>query len=85
MPTYIYLCEDCGHQFEITKPMQDSAQDEPCSKCNSHKTYRDWAAEDISVAEAQKTLGSLAEKNSSNYSSEYKQVLKDKLNPRKNQ
>ncbi len=33
MPTYDYLCKDCGHTFEIFQSMSDSSLTE-CPSCN---------------------------------------------------
>lgn len=34
MPLYHYICDYCNIDYDITKPMHLSTQDEPCSMCN---------------------------------------------------
>ncbi|MCE5321779.1 hypothetical protein LLG46_00525 [bacterium] len=33
MPTYVYRCKKCGHQFEIVQKMKDKPLTQ-CPKCN---------------------------------------------------
>ena len=37
MPTYEYLCKDCGHQFELFERMSEHAAAHKCPKCGSEK------------------------------------------------
>ncbi|MFH1603323.1 MAG: zinc ribbon domain-containing protein [Pseudomonadota bacterium] len=37
MPTYEYLCKDCGHQFELVERMSEHAAAHKCPKCRSEK------------------------------------------------
>ncbi len=34
MPTYVYKCDDCGHQFELFQKMSDDPVD-TCPECGS--------------------------------------------------
>lgn len=34
MPTYVYRCDDCGHQFELFQRMSDDPVD-TCPECDS--------------------------------------------------
>ncbi len=34
MPTYVYRCDDCGHQFELFQKMSDDPVD-TCPECSS--------------------------------------------------
>ena len=34
MPTYVYRCDDCGHQFELFQRMSDDPVD-TCPQCGS--------------------------------------------------
>lgn len=34
MPTYVYRCDDCGHQFELFQRMSDDPID-TCPECGS--------------------------------------------------
>ncbi len=34
MPTYVYRCDDCGHQFELFQRMSDDPV-ETCPECDS--------------------------------------------------
>lgn len=37
---YPYLCEECGHKFEVIKFVAEIDRPEPCEKCSSPLTHR---------------------------------------------
>ena len=39
MPTYDYLCEGCGHKFELFQSMKDDAI-KKCPECKKSKLRR---------------------------------------------
>ena len=39
MPTYDYLCEDCGHEFELFQSITDSVK-RKCPECSKLKLRR---------------------------------------------
>ena len=39
MPTYDYLCEGCGHKFELFQPMKDDPI-KKCPECKKQKLRR---------------------------------------------
>ena len=39
MPLYDYRCEDCGHEFDQNRPI-DQRDEADCPACRSHKTKR---------------------------------------------
>ncbi len=39
MPTYDYVCDACGHEFELFQSMTDSAK-RSCPKCKKRKLRR---------------------------------------------
>jgi putative FmdB family regulatory protein len=39
MPTYDYVCDGCGHAFELFQSMMDSVK-RTCPKCNKKKLRR---------------------------------------------
>lgn len=65
---YCHYCEKCKVGFESR-----GRQQVKCPKCKSHKNvYRDYQAENVSVSEGIKTLGSLSDKNADNMSDSQK-------------
>lgn len=40
MPTYEYICHQCGHVFEALRSMKDSDSPIACKSCNSQDTQR---------------------------------------------
>ena len=55
--------------------MSEVLAPEICPSCTSHKVVRDYQSEGINIQESQKTLGSLADKNTSKFSSDQKENL----------
>jgi len=39
MPTYDYLCDGCGHEFELFQAMSDSVK-KKCPECKTNKLRR---------------------------------------------
>jgi putative FmdB family regulatory protein len=39
MPTYDYLCDDCGHQFELFQGITEAVK-RKCPECNKNKLRR---------------------------------------------
>lgn len=35
MPLYEYRCSDCGHQFEMLRPMREADEPTVCRACNN--------------------------------------------------
>lgn len=79
MPRYEYDCERCSSHFEIQCSMTEVVGLQPkCPNCKkSGKVVRDFSGVIVSVP---KTLGSLADKNSSSFSEDKKQHLITKHN-----
>ncbi|MHC1741193.1 MAG: FmdB family zinc ribbon protein [Anaerolineaceae bacterium] len=40
MPTYVYLCQECGNRFEALRSMRDSDAPIACKTCRSENTHR---------------------------------------------
>jgi putative FmdB family regulatory protein len=40
MPIYEYECQDCGHEFELIRPMCDADKIIECAACKSRNTQR---------------------------------------------
>lgn len=40
MPIYEYVCKDCGHVFELIRPMSEADKAGPCVACGSLQTSR---------------------------------------------
>lgn len=36
MPTYSYLCEACENSFEMSRPMAESGDPQPCPECGGN-------------------------------------------------
>jgi hypothetical protein len=86
MPNYTYECVKndggCGHIFEIYCLIKDyPPQSLRCPKCNLVEYIKRNFQEDVpSTQIPHKTLGSLADKNTSNFSKEAKNNLWKKHN-----
>jgi hypothetical protein len=81
---YAFEC-DCGSKFDVSCPMSAISDLKPeCPNCGKKKgVYRDFSS--ILFIAPQKTLGSLAEKNSRGMSEDHKNHLNKKFNEYKNQ
>lgn len=83
MPRYEFECEGCQSHFEIVCSMNEIEGLKPkCPTCKKNKkVFRDFSGSHVSVP---KTLGSLADKNTSKMSSDQKEYLTNKYDHRKN-
>jgi putative FmdB family regulatory protein len=43
MPLYEYVCQDCGHRFELLRLMKDADTPAECLKCKSENIKRKLA------------------------------------------
>jgi putative FmdB family regulatory protein len=43
MPLYEYLCESCGHRFEVLQRMGDGAKGLTCPKCGESKVEKQFS------------------------------------------
>lgn len=75
MPTYVYQCSECERSTELIRSVEDRNSPATC-ECGCTAS-RDFSQENITVS-VPNTLGSLADKHSSQFSKEYKQHLKMK-------
>ena len=75
----MYNCsvESCGTQFEVSKFMCDASTPEVCPECGKHAD-RDWSGEGKTkyFKGPVKTLGSIRDKNTDTFSSDYREHLK---------
>ena len=60
MPTYSYSCESCGNEFEMSRPMAECSNPQPCTECggNGKRTISatnfilkgdDWPGKNIKI------------------------------------
>lgn len=87
MPTYTFLCEECGSKFELFFSIKDYIESPVCEKCYSKKTSRsyqdDFSSMTGSVIKSDselKTLGDLANRNRDKLSDDHKKELYSKHN-----
>ncbi len=87
MPIYIFKCSNCEDNnaitshFEKSLPMSKSATIPKCEYCGtSSGVSRDWMSESPSMFQDIKTLGSLADRNESKYSEDYKADIRKRNN-----
>lgn len=79
MPKYCFSCEECDFSYEETMYMCDIDHFVPlCKECGSNNVYRDYQAENVSVTEGIKTIGSLADKNADKISTDEKENITSK-------
>ncbi|MGB5162560.1 MAG: zinc ribbon domain-containing protein [Thermoanaerobaculia bacterium] len=43
MPMYEYLCQDCGHQFEILQRMGEGADGLACPECGEKRVVKQFS------------------------------------------
>ncbi len=78
MPTYAFICDKCPHRYELDMMMSEIGSYKPkCPLCKK-KARQDYS--NVSVFGPNKTLGSLADKNTSIMSEEQKKHIYDKNN-----
>jgi len=88
MPEYSYSCDPqeggCGHTFSVIQSMSDYKKLKKCPVCKKHKLIRDYSLDNVSGSVkgsgGAKTIGHLAELNSSRLSSDQREVMKKKHN-----
>lgn len=87
MPTYSYICNNCGCNFEIFANIKDYTQNAKCVGCDSINTSRrfidDVLTQSSSVRKSDtelKTIGDLAKRNSEKLSEDEKIHLYQKHN-----
>lgn len=81
MPEYIFKCEDCETEFsEVCSMSEIQTLNVGCPNpdCYSLNVIRNFKAESKHGFEGPKTLGALADKNSSKISKDEKEYLKKK-------
>jgi putative FmdB family regulatory protein len=84
MPIYSFFCESCNLPFEVNRSRDKAGQSARCPACHSEKhTYRDYVADDVSLTEGPKTLGSLADRNTGKLSIDERANITHKLDPKK--
>lgn len=74
MPDYEYICDNCGHNFEVFQRMSDKPK-KKCSQCSKYKLRRVFHVPILAKTNEPKTLGALAEQNSNKFSDDYKLKL----------
>ena len=87
MPTYTFLCENCGNKFELFSSIKDYNDKPKCDQCNKIQTRRSYQ-DDLqcmtgSVIKSDselKTIGDLANRNRDRLSNDRKQQLYEKHN-----
>lgn len=75
MPTYQFICEKCNCSFNINCYICDYDAVKStlrCVSCKSNRIYRDYQKDNIMGHIEQKTIGSLADKNTDKMSEEQK-------------
>ena len=88
MPEYSYVCDPqqggCGHSFSVVQSFSEYKALKRCPSCKKHRLIRDYGADNITGtvkgSGGAKTLGHLAEVNSSRLSSDQKEALRQKHN-----
>lgn len=87
MPTYTFLCEDCGNKFELFFSIKDYTEKPKCSRCGKKKTCRSYQDDLLCVTGSViksdselKTIGDLANRNRDKLSDDRKKELYEKHN-----
>ena len=88
MPEYSYCCDPqqggCGYTFSVVQSFSQYKVLKRCPKCKKHKLIRDYSEDNVTGSVkgsgGARTIGQLAEKNSSRMSSDQKEVLNKKHN-----
>lgn len=81
MPTYTFLCERCNVDFEVCMSISTYNPSQDCPTCKkSDKTCRDYRSDNVSGTIANRTLGAVADKNTSRMSEDEKEHLWRKHN-----
>jgi len=83
MPIYDYLCNECGHKAEEFQSIHAEPL-EKCPECSSETFHRVIGAPLLICVQGGTTnIGSLADRNASRFSQEYKDKLLKKHKTRK--
>lgn len=87
MPTYSYYCSKCKKGFELFCTIKDYKEIQPCPKCSSEETYRQYINDVLTQTSTVrkgdselKTIGDLARRNSDKFSEDEKIHLYQKHN-----
>lgn len=88
MPEYSYCCDPqqggCGYTFSVVQSFSQYKVLKRCPKCKKHKLIRDYSEDNVTGSVkgsgGARTIGQLAEKNSSRMSSDQRQMLNKKHN-----
>ena len=81
MPEYSFICLDCESHFEKFMSMADYNPSQECPTCHkSDNVYRDYESDNVSGNIANRTLGALADKNTSKMSEDERHSLWKKHN-----
>ncbi len=80
MPIYSFFCEHCNNGFEVHQSIDKAGIKPKCPNCLSKRqVYRDYLADNISVSEGPKTIGSLADRNGDKHSEDQKEAIRKKI------
>lgn len=81
MPTYTFLCERCDVDFEVYMTLSSYNPSQNCPTCNkSDKTCRNYQSDNVSGNVSNRTVGIVADKNTSKMSEDEKEHLWRKHN-----
>ncbi len=76
---YDFCCENCARVFDIVCSIDEVSSQKPkCPNCKSGNTNRNWSS--VTLFGPNKTLGSLADKNTKDMSQDYKDLALLKQN-----
>lgn len=70
---YDYECSNCGDSFEVSQSLSDEPL-KKCKKCKKKTLFR-VVTGGLGFSISGRTLGALADKNASKYSTEYKDKM----------
>ena len=80
MPTFTYMCNSCNKIFEKQLSFKEYDTISVLCECGSNDLQRDSQADVATVVESHKTVGSLANKNTSRMSDDEKESINRKNN-----
>ena len=79
MAIYIFYCEKCNSNIEIKQSMEEELLAPRCPICETSKyVCRNYQAENVSISEGIKTVGSLADRNAAKFSEDKKIAISSK-------
>jgi len=79
MPNYTFVCNECNGSFQVTCRIKDKKRVK-CEYCKSRDLTQSWEDYNIYVCDPPRTLGSIADKNTSGMSQEAIEAQTDKNN-----